>query len=249
MKKKTKLDLLKEDFSIILGERIMKDLLPLKGYDFNLFFKSYSQKLGWKWNKSDFSDYSYYSLPHYLIECCWTYLVSSQAAIQNAINYFNSISFMTSNNIIDVYSGVGLTTRLLLDEGFIVENVNCEKRQVDATKRLLEHHGYDMVHNYFSHSDVKRTFDIVICLETIEHFKNPIHLTEKLIDMTRNYGYLVETTSFCSPQHYGHFKEYEINGKLVGGRVASRVVHDLIRQSFELEYSGWNGRPRIYRKK
>ena len=90
-------------------------------------------------------------------------------------------------------------------------------------------------------------FDVVVCLETIEHFKEPMHITEKLMALAK--GYLVETTSFCSPQHYGHFDKYLIDGKEVSGMTASRRVHDLIRTEFEQVFSGFNGRPRIWKRK
>lgn len=250
MKKKTKLDYIKEDFEIILGKKVMKELFHLKGKYFYEKFKELSAKLGKVWIDSDYSNFNLYSSNYYLLECCWTYLVSSQAAILNMIKYFeDEMTTIQGESVIDVYSGAGLTTRHLLDKGCIVENVNCESPQVNATKRLLNYHNHKMVYNYFNHSDVKRKYDIVICLETIEHFKDPIPLTKKLIDICESEGYLVETTSFCSPQHYGHFKEYEINNKIVSGRIASRKVHDLIREQFEQVYSGWNGRPRIWRKK
>jgi hypothetical protein len=95
--------------------------------------------------------------------------------------------------------------------------------------------------------DGRLKYDVVICLETIEHFKEPKPFTKRLIDLTKTY--FVETTSFCSPQHYGHFPKYLVDGKEVSGLAASVKTHAIIRNDFDLVYSGFNGKPRIWKRK
>lgn len=250
--KKTTVDRLKDDFTTILGQKKMQKFEHIKGQKFYQEFKDMSIQLGKKWQDSDYEDLSYYHKDIYLFECCWSYLVSSQRAIQNLIKYFkDNIEFSKHFNVIDVYAGVGLTTRDLLTYFGYVDNINICDNQIKATYRFLEVNNSLMSFNFNDISDVKRLgnkYDIVVCLDSIEHFKNPMPLTKDLVNMVNDDGFLVETTAFCSPHWYGHYPEYLINNEIVSGRKASRAVHGYIRDYFDQVYSGWNGIPRIWHK-
>lgn len=244
MARKTKLDAFKELIKIAIPDVEKYDFYHLKGDAFNKELKAFSARLGKKWNDSNFSDYSIYQSEEYLIECIWTHVVSSGAAIDNTIKYFKSITNPGQcMSIVDIYNGIGLTTRLL-KENFsgTISYFNDIENQIAAANRLSPRGQYSS----FRELPVDYSFDIVVCLETIEHYHEPMGFTQQLMDMSREY--LVETTSFCSPQHCGHFKEYLVKGQLVSGMTASRRVHDLIRSEFTQVFSGYNGRPRIWKR-
>ena len=247
MKKKTKLDSFKELISAAVPGVEDFEFYSEKGSEFNRKLKQFSADLGKIWNDSGFTDFSWYQHKDYLIECIWTYVVSSGAATGNMAKYFKEAGINTSSmNCLDYYNGIGLTTIDLIRMGFnSVTTFNDVQEQIESCSRLLKHNGS------YSHTltNIPKhwTFDVVVCLETIEHFKEPMGPTRELMKMTEQY--LVETTSFCSPQHYGHFDKYLIDGKEVSGMTASRRVHDLIRTEFEQVFSGFNGRPRIWKRK
>lgn len=207
---------------------------------FNAALKQFSADLGERWVESDRSDFTLYSTEEYLVECIWTYVVSSGSAMTGVRKFFADHD-VSSMRVLDYYNGIGLTTVDLLKMGFDeVHYFNDVELQTEATKRIAPSATSWEFHPC-------RTYDVVMCLETIEHVKEPVPFTQKLIDSTEQY--LIEVTSFCSPQHYGHFEKYLVDGELVSGRVASRRVHDLIRESFDLVHSGFNGRPRIWEKR
>ena len=247
MKKKTKLDSFKELISAAVPGVEDFEFYSEKGSEFNRKLKQFSADLGKIWNDSGFTDFSWYQHKDYLIECIWTYVVSSGAATGNMAKYFKEAGINVENlSCLDYYNGIGLTTIDLIRMGFnSVTAFNDVQEQIEAHSRLLKHTcGYSKtLTNIPNHW----TFDVVVCLETIEHFKEPMGPTRELMKMTEQY--LVETTSFCSPQHYGHFDKYLIDGKEVSGMTASRRVHDLIRTEFEQVFSGFNGRPRIWKRK
>lgn len=249
MKRKTKLDFIKDDFEAILGLNAMKRFMSIKGRDFNLKFKNISAQLGQKWVQSNYTDLSYYSKDIYLFECCWTYLVSSSAAVSNSLKYFKENEISPQSSVLDVYAGAGLTSKDLLSYFDNVDNVNYCINQIKATNRLLKKNNLHIKNNYVDISEVPNKYDIVLCLETIEHFENPMPLTIDLVNLVNDNGYLIETTAFCSPHHYGHYPKYMINNEETTGRKASRKVHDYIREHFDMVFSGWNGLPRLWKKK
>lgn len=253
MKKETKLDKFKALISAAVPGVEDFEFYSEKGSEFNRKLKQFSADLGKIWNDSGFTDFSWYQHKDYLIECIWTYVVSSGAATGNMDKYFKEAGInVSSMNCLDYYNGIGLTTLDLIDMGFNkVSAFNDVQEQITAFDNLLN--STDIFpHDDRSPSILRNipkgwTFDVVVCLETIEHFKEPMGPTRELMNMAEQY--LVETTSFCSPQHYGHFDKYLIDGKEVSGMTASRRVHDLIRIEFEQVFSGFNGRPRIWKRK
>ena len=247
MKKKTKLDSFKELISAAVPGVEDFEFYSEKGSEFNRKLKQFSADLGKIWNDSEFTDFSWYQHKDYLIECIWTYVVSSGAATGNMAKYFKEAGINVENlSCLDYYNGIGLTTIDLIRMGFnSVTAFNDVQEQIESCSRLLKH--TESYSQTLTNIPKHWTFDVVVCLETIEHFKEPMGTTRELMKMTEQY--LVETTSFCSPQHYGHFDKYLIDGKEVSGMTASRRVHDLIRTEFEQVFSGFNGRPRIWKRK
>jgi len=246
MKKQTKLDVFKEILKIAIPDVEKYEFYSLKGDAFNKSLKAFSAELGAKWNENtEKPDYSIYHSEEYLIECVWTYVVSSQAAISNMLKYFFTMPEVLESSIIDVHNGIGLTTRDISTNwlGPVSYYNDCDK-QIESMKRLYE--GYQKPLK-LDHLQRAGSYDIVVCLETIEHIKSPMMFTRRMMELANHY--IVETTSFCSPQHCGHFKEYYIGSDLVTGMTASRRVHDLIRTEFEQVFSGFNGRPRIWKRK
>ena len=251
-KKKTKLDSFKELIAAAVPGVEDFEFYSKKGDEFNKSLKTFSADLGKIWNDSGFTDFGWYQHKDYLIECIWTYVVSSGAATGNMAKYFKEAGINLSRmSCIDVYNGIGLTTLDLQNMGFdYVMYFNDVDYQVLATNLLLRGKGKHLRTGWIKDKSILengKKFHVVVCLETIEHFQEPIPFTRMLMDMS--YDYLVETTSFCSPQHYGHFNKYLIDGKEVSGMTASRRVHDLIRTEFEQVFSGFNGRPRIWKRK
>lgn len=242
MKKPTKLDAFKEVLKQALPEVEKYEFFHLKGDAFKKSLKAFSAELGKRWN--DNQDFCTYYSEDYLIECVWTYVVSSQDAIHNMLKYFFTMPETLEYSIFDVYNGIGLTTKDISANWLgPVSYFNDVPLQLAAVDRLY-YGNYNISKNIVLPT---ATFDIVACLETIEHFKSPMRFTRYLMNAANKY--LVETTSFNSPQHYGHFEKYLIGNNKVSGMAASRRVHDLIRTEFTQVFSGFNGRPRIWKRK
>lgn len=246
MKKQTKLDTFKEKLKVLIPDVENYEFFHLKGDEFNKKLKAFSAELGSKWVDSNYTDFNWYRHKDYLIECAWTYVVSSGGAVDNMIKYFNSIIPDQKVTVLDVYNGMGLSTLEIAQRmNASTFYFNDVLLQYEACGRLMREYNITSI-AYKTIPDFGK-YDIVLCLETLEHYFSPMEFTRLLMDMSKEY--LVETTSFCSPQHYGHFKEYDINGRIVNGMTASRKVHDLIRTEFVQVFSGFNGRPRIWKRK
>ena len=185
MKKETKLDKFKALIAAAVPGVEDFEFYSKKGDEFNKSLKAFSADLGKIWNDSGFTDFGWYQHKDYLIECIWTYVVSSGAATGNMAKYFKEAGIDTSClSCLDYYNGIGLTTLDLIDMGFNkVTAFNDVAEQISAYARLLD--GRDIYPPILTKMIPKGwTYDVVVCLETIEHFKEPLGPTRDLMEMT-----------------------------------------------------------------
>ncbi len=81
---------------------------------------------------------------------------------------------------------------------------------IDITKgkgvdRVMSSHGISF----------KGAFDVVVCLEMLEHDSMPWVTAKKIYDCLKPDGYVIlSTTNLVRPQHYTHYFNYSIEGIL-----------------------------------
>jgi 2-polyprenyl-3-methyl-5-hydroxy-6-metoxy-1,4-benzoquinol methylase len=222
----------------------------MKPDELKTFLKATSQRIGSAWVASGFSDFSFYYDQDYLLECLWTHMVTSGGAIKGGIKETSKLIYVNPVKVLDHYCGVGLTSLEMSQAGWQVDGYNDVPAQNEANNRL--HALYEVSPNIIEDETQipVGAYDIVVCLEVLEHFKEPLSLAQSLTDYVKPEGFIIETTSFSSPQHPGHFPAYIIDGKEVAGRVAAREVHSVMKNAgFVQVFSGYNGRPRIWQRK
>ena len=203
-----------------------------------------SKQLGAKWVASSYTDFSIYDGDQYTLECLWTYLVTSKGAILKAIDIVNKLYPNFAPKALDYYNGIGLTTIDAIRAGWTVDGFNDVGWQVTNANKLYQH--FNVACN--THDELPQDkYNVLICLEVLEHLQDPVKATEQLISVLDEQALIIETTSFSSPWHAGHFPAYTIDGNTVAGRIASRKTHDVMKQhGFTRVFAGFNGRPRIW---
>jgi hypothetical protein len=229
-----------KDNEILLNSNSKKELYNA--------LKINSDKLGELWVNSKRTDFSIYSTTDYLLECIWCFFVSSNNSIWALNNYFkkNNID-LSEYSIIDIFNGLGFTTEKLLQSNFKqVYTFNNVDHQISCCEKWCSLHSDNKNINFYEFPKDEK-FDVVLCLETFEHFEDPFDFIKSCMDLSTNY--LIETASFSSPSCYGHFEKYKYDTTILTGRQTQRLAKQIINEEFELVYKGFNSLPRIWKRR
>jgi len=205
-----------------------------------------SSKLNDIWFNSNKTDYSVYEHNDYIYDMFICYGFYSSAAIRYMIKYFKeNISNWKDLTYFDDYNGIGLTTLHLLNEELKSYYFNDNKIQLNTFKKLCESYKFDIP---ILDKNKKNIYDVYISLEIIEHYKEPLKYLKEATNRIKDNGYLIYTTTF-NPLFLGHHHEYIIDGKIYLPKKTNRIVNSYLRENFELLFRGFNGLPKIYKKK
>ena len=149
---------------------------------------------------------------------------------------------------LDVYNGNGLTTAHLVANGFNVESFNDCVPQVDYMQAACQDLAGATVKNHTTFPTGQ--YDIVVSLEVLEHYSDPLIHVHDLVKLTAPGGYLVESSGFNgSSENIGHFDTYIVNGTRMNYREARRKTSDLLSFYYEKVFIGFSKMPRIWKLK
>lgn len=202
-----------------------------------------------KWIKSKETDFSIYSDQKYLSDLMICYYYVSKGSITGALKWFKKNKVDLSKlTCFEDYAGLGATTLHLLNSEFYnVIYFNDVNIQIDIAKKLVK--AFHL--RPFEHNDNRKSFpkaDVVFTLETIEHFREPLKYIQELRWKLKPNGYLIYASGFRNV-YPGHFtKYYHNNVEYTPGKI-SRMVKKYLREEFDLLYTGFNGKPFLWRLK
>lgn len=133
-----------------------------------------------QWNESNHEDYSIYTGSDYLKDLLVCYNVVSKRSIQGFIKYAKKfIPNYKDLAIYEDFNGCGLATADLVLNGFTnVVFHNPDKYQIQYTEKIFNLYGLQMPSNDLER---KNGYDVVISLETSEHYKEPMPYVKNLL--------------------------------------------------------------------
>jgi len=215
-------------------------------------------------------DYSVYHDPEYNYEGIHCFEKTRQCTV-NTIKYFQKLKAgnvykgwhiglsdprgvwyngkpVNELTVLDVYNGNGLTTAHLMMNSFNVETFNDCMPQIEFMQTACKDLVGRKVKNYTKLP--KKKFDIVLSLEVLEHYTDPLIHVHDLVKLTAPSGYLVESSGFGSKEdNIGHFDKYVIDGKRVPHAAARKYTSDLLEFYYEKVFIGFGKMPRIWKLK
>lgn len=199
--------------------------------------------------------YSVYFDPLYYYEAIHCF-EKTKACTREMIKYFsNEIEKAPYNGaapnelkVLDLYNGNGLTTVHLNLNGFNAESFNDCPVQVqymqEASKILLNKPVLNHV------LAPKEQYDVVLSLEVMEHYSDPLEHVQQLVELVKPGGYLVESSGFNgSSENIGHFDSYWAFGEKMLFMKARMICTKVMRNYFEVVHCGFNAAPRIWKRK
>ena len=205
-----------------------------------------SDEFGARWVQSNRTDFSFYQEQDYLLECIWCYLIASYLSMNQFDRFWTDNNLPKDASVIDVYNGLGFTTEYLYGMGFTNVSIFSDvKKQIDACTNLCKY-SYGQAPTVYT-TIPSKTFDVVISLETFEHFEDPFPFIKSVMGLSSKY--IVETASYGSPNCYGHFETYYNDKVPKNSRQIKKEVHELFKKDFDLVFKGFNSHPSIWKRK
>jgi SAM-dependent methyltransferase len=204
-----------------------------------------SDRIKAQWLDSGRTDYSIYKDPEYIYEGLICFDKMSGDAITRMERLYRAHNLKKSN-LLDIYNGIGLTSVYATQCGFEAVAVNDNPHQVSFMQKTAMRHLGREIKVYDTLAEVpNKSFDIVMSLEVIEHFTEPmVHLQETL-DKISDGGCLAESTGFADCTLPGHFEYYTVNGELIRHRQVSKIMADYLRTGY---LKGVQCKPRVWGK-
>jgi hypothetical protein len=198
-----------------------------------------------KWKSSNRTDFSIYTHENYLYDMfiCWNYF--SKFSIGGMLNYFRkNILNYKDLEYFDDYNGTGMTTLPLIKEGLKTYFYNDNSNQSNTFQLLCDK--LNFIRSEYDYS--AKIYDVYISLEVIEHYKEPFLYLQKIMNKTKKDSYLVYATTFKS-EYLGHFDSYIYEGNVIEPKKMNRTINNYLKENFDLLFIGFNGLPKIYRRK
>lgn len=99
-------------------------------------------------------------------------------------------SFSTKKNILEIGADAGGATRYMIEKGHNVEAIELFK---DYADKLMEE-GITVYNDLFENINFNKKYDIIVALEVIEHFSDPLKCINKIYDLLNDGGYFIFET-------------------------------------------------------
>lgn len=149
--------------------------------------------------------------------------------------------------VADLGCGCGLSTTALAElfpEAEVVGTNLAGTEQYEIARINGEARGFEVV----SELEEVGHVDLVFASEYFEHFGEPGAHLEDVLDLLRPAALLVAST-FGAPS-IGHFRSYEVDGRVVPGGSTGRAFNAILRRrGYEAVTTGWwNNRPAYWRR-
>ena len=123
------------------------------------------------------------------------------------INFIKERTTLAGKQVLDIGCGGGLLAEVLSDLGAIVTAIDASKKTINVAKAHAKKVGSNV--NYikasleeFSKIEPKAKFDVITCLEMLEHVPDPLQILKKCSDLLNQDGDLFLSTINRNPRSY-----------------------------------------------
>jgi len=246
-------------FNAPMIERIaLKTVAHLRGTRADRAQSVALQELELRWYKSlengGCPDYGVYESDAYMGElwACWA--VYSRNYLR-AIRRSNSLgrgsvlsSIGNARRVIDLGCGFGWTTASLKQMFVSAEVIGTNldgTRQTAMARSVGNHYGFEVVPDV---ACVNKAADLIFASEYFEHILEPVDHLNEVLDAVSPKAMLIANA--FGTRAIGHFESYNVGGKTVSSKAASKAFNDTLRGRgyMRAKTKMWNNRPAYWKK-
>jgi len=123
------------------------------------------------------------------------------------VNFIKERTTLAGKKVLDIGCGGGLLAEVLSDLGAIVTAIDASEKTINVAKAHAKKVGSNV--NYikasleeFSKIEPKAKFDVITCLEMLEHVPDPLQILKKCSDLLNQDGDLFLSTINRNPRSY-----------------------------------------------
>jgi len=123
------------------------------------------------------------------------------------VNFIKERTTLAGKKVLDIGCGGGLLAEVLSDLGAIVTAIDASEKTINVAKAHAKKVGSNV--NYikasleeFSKIEPKSRFDVITCLEMLEHVSDPLQILKKCSDLLNQDGDLFLSTINRNPRSY-----------------------------------------------
>ena len=156
------------------------------------------------------------------------------------INFIKERTTLAGKQVLDIGCGGGLLAEVLSDLGAIVTAIDASEKTINVAKAHAKKVGSNV--NYikasleeFSKIEPKAKFDVITCLEMLEHVPDPLQILKNCSDLLNQDGDLFLSTINRNPRSY----LFAIIGAEYFLNLLPRGTHDYSKFIKPSELSKW----------
>ena len=201
--------------------------------------------------------YWIYGEPLYLSEVfvCWRKYSKKYCRflkkLDDKVDLFSDLRQGGANSVVDLGCGMGFST-VALKKMFPSSKVYGTNLggtfQYKVNKRIFDCEGIGLVDGNLNVPEGE--LGLVFASEFFEHLDKPLDFL--LAFIAKHYPkWMVFANTFSVPDAIGHFRKYDIDGKMVEGKKVGRIFNKTLRSlGYEKVETGFfNGRPAVFKRK
>ena len=138
------------------------------------------------------------------------------------LDYIQSHVKLMGKQVLDLGCGGGILSEALATAGAMVTGIDIEANLIDVAKTHAEQSGLDIDYQVLNVSDLKQKFDVIVCMEMLEHVENPLEIITSMAACLKPGGLIFLSTINRSLKAY---VELILMGEYVL-RLLPRQTHD-----------------------
>jgi len=110
------------------------------------------------------------------------------------LDYIQSKMNLLDKKVLDLGCGGGILSEALAKAGGLITGIDIEPSLIDVAKKHAKLSGLDIDYQVLNIADLKQKFDVIVCMEMLEHVANPMEIVASMAACLKSGGFVFLST-------------------------------------------------------
>ena len=110
------------------------------------------------------------------------------------LDYIQSKTNLLDKKVLDLGCGGGILSEALAKAGGLITGIDIEPSLIDVAKKHAKLSGLDIDYQVLNIADLKQKFDVIVCMEMLEHVANPMEIVASMAACLKSGGLVFLST-------------------------------------------------------